>query len=115
MGQLFVFLYPVVTVISIVAYFPQLKSLIFAKTKPNSISLPSWIMWCVSSFLAFGYAYCHIHDALLSFTTGLNMLLVFLTTALIVYNKYVRFETVATLIMPQTQPVPVKIKARQDR
>ena len=58
--NVFVFLYPVVVVISIVGYIPQIKSLITAKTCPDNISIHSWYIWTLSTFLTLGYGVTHI-------------------------------------------------------
>ncbi|MCB9989473.1 MAG: hypothetical protein H6868_09120 [Rhodospirillales bacterium] len=109
--QLFVFLYPVVAIITIIAYVPQIKTLITATSIPNNISLSSWLMWCCSNFLAFGYAMTHVQDMLLALVTGMNLLMVITTTALIAYNRYIRFAEKPFLTGGmQLQPQPVKIR-----
>lgn len=110
MEQFFVFIYPAVMVISIFGYLPQIRSLLFAKSRPDNISLTCWMTWCISSFLAFGYSVSHLHDNALSLSTGLNFFMIVITTLLIVYNKHLRFSTKR---IPGLSPIiPVKIKNR---
>lgn len=90
--NVFVFLYPVVVVISIVGYIPQIKSLITAKTCPDNISIHSWYIWTLSTFLTLGYGVTHIYDFMFNLAAGVNFVLVAATTALIYYNMNYRFR-----------------------
>ncbi|MCB1556726.1 MAG: hypothetical protein KDJ15_05370 [Alphaproteobacteria bacterium] len=98
MEQFFSLLYPLVAIISIVAYIPQIKTLLFATRSPQNISLSSWMMWVASSFLAFGYVATHVHDSMLCLTTGVNLGMVALTAGLVAYNRYIRFSDKTTNI-----------------
>ena len=91
-ASLFVFLYPLVVIISIVGYFPQIKNLIWTDTKPVNISIHSWYIWCLSGFLTLGYAVFHLKDLMFTLTSAVSFLLIVATTALIHYNLYYRFE-----------------------
>ena len=88
--QIFVLLYPLVTAISVIAYLPQIKVLLFSKAVHSDISLSAWILWSLTGFVSFGYALLHVGDFMLCLATGVNMALVFVTAALIIYNRYIR-------------------------
>ncbi len=91
-ASFFVLLYPLVVAISIVGYLPQIKNLIHATSKPVNLSIHSWYIWCVSSFLSLGYGIFHLQDIMFVLTSIVGFLLIVGTTALIHYNLYVRFE-----------------------
>lgn len=106
MEQFFILLYPTVTAISVAAYLPQIKALISSREPLKDISLSSWMMWCLSTFLAFGYTATHIHDTMLVITTGCSFGLVVLTTGLIAYNRYIRFANTRLLRPARKTLVP---------
>ncbi len=90
-GSFFVYLYPFVVFMSIVGYLPQLKSLIYAKTKPDNISIYTWYIWCLTGVLTLGYAIFHIRDIMFIISSGIGSVLILATTILIYYNLYYRF------------------------
>ena len=98
MEQFFVFLYPVVVLVSIIGYIPQIKELIFAKQPLKGISISSWLIWLLSSGLSLGYGVFHLHDLMFCLTTGVATLLIAGTTALILYNRYFQFADKAELV-----------------
>ena len=91
MEQFFVFLYPVVVLVSIIGYIPQIKELFTAKEKLVGISLSSWMIWLLSSFLLLWYGVFHLQDFMFCLTTGVATALIAGTTALVVYNRYFQF------------------------
>ena len=103
MESLVIILYPLVAVISTIGYLPQLKKLFFATRRPQNISLTSWYIWTLGSFISLLYGVYHLHDHLFILTCSINLFLVGLTTSLIVYNSYFRFEA-------PLQPAKVKTK-----
>ncbi len=108
MEHLFSYLYPSVMAISIVGFIPQIRSLLFAKTKPDNISLSTWVMWSFGTFIAFGYAVTNLHDPALAQTLGINFILTVVTALLIAYNRYVRFETRFIFRENRAPALPVK-------
>ena len=122
MDQFFTFLYPAVALISSTAYFPQIKSLIYAKTACHSISIKSWVLWIVSGLIALGYASFSVGDALLVAATMFNVVLCTVVLGLVIHNRYVRFgdsqdvvqagiQAMAAVIFPRKQSAlePIKI------
>ncbi|MBK66678.1 MAG: hypothetical protein CMP22_00935 [Rickettsiales bacterium] len=91
-ADIFVFLYPVVVLISIAGYLPQIKSLITATSEPDNISIHSWYIWGLSAFLTLGYGLSHLNDFMFNLTAAINFGFVAFTTILIYYNMHFRFS-----------------------
>ena len=98
MEDFFVFLYPLVAIISISAYLPQLKILICAKTPEDNISLSSWFLWMFSNIITFGYGFYHLQDFLFCLTIGTSLFLISLTICIILYNRHIRFNTLTEFV-----------------
>lgn len=92
MAEFITILYPLVALATVIGYLPQIRKLIVATRRPQNVSLASWLIWTVSGFLAFAYAGIVLQDFMLSINAGLNAALITLTTGLIIYNNYIRFE-----------------------
>lgn len=90
-GSVFFYLYPFVVFMSVIGYLPQLRNLIYARTKPDNISIYTWYIWCFTGLLTLGYAIFHIKDMMFIISSGLGALLILATTILIYYNLYYRF------------------------
>lgn len=102
MEDVFVFLYPLLTINTIIAYLPQIMQLVKAEKASDDISLTSWYLWIGGSVIALGYGMFHLHDLMFCLTTGLNLLFMVTLVALVLYNRYVRFAA------PALQSVRIK-------
>lgn len=91
MGGFFTFLYPLVALISILGYLPQIRSLLSAERQAQAMSIRCWVLWSVANFISFGYSTFALQDFLLSATSLLNMTMSLVVTVLIIYNRYVTF------------------------
>jgi hypothetical protein len=87
MGELFVYLYPLVTIISVLGYIPQIKSLIKTQSNCADIALSSWYLWTVSSLISIGYGLFHIKDVMFIITCTISFILIASVTALILYRR----------------------------
>ncbi len=101
-------LYPLVAIISIVGYAPQIKTLLFATRRPQNLSLSSWVIWLVSGVISLLYGVYQLQDSVFIFTAAVNLFLLTFTTGLIVYNRYIRFEDVPLFFMPAVKPIVVE-------
>ena len=86
------FLYPLVAIISIICYAPQIRKLLFATRRPQNISISSWVIWTISACIALFYGVFSLHDPKFIAVSAINLLLVTFTTGLLLYNRYIRFE-----------------------
>ena len=88
MKDLFILLYPLVTVISIFGYLPQIKALLFTNSNCADISLSSWYLWIVSSAISLGYGYFHLKDFMFVLTTGAGLVLMLAVVGLVLYRRW---------------------------
>ena len=102
MESVFVFLYPLLTINTIIAYLPQIVQLIKAEKASDDISLTSWYLWLGGGVIALGYGLFHLQDFMFCLTTALNLLFMGAVVGLILYNRHIRFAE------PVLQPVRVK-------
>lgn len=86
--NLFVWMYPMVTIISIVAYIPQIKALITTKSDCREFSLSSWYLWIFSSFLSLGYGILHLKDFMFCLTTFASLVLMAAVVGLVLFRRY---------------------------
>lgn len=103
MEEIFVILYPLLTINTIIGYLPQIRQLVKADKPTDDISLSSWYMWIFGSVIALGYGLFHLQDFMFCVTTGVNLVLMVAVVALVLYNKHIRFVTAM-------QPAPIKVK-----
>ena len=86
MESIFIYLYPLVTINSILAYVPQVARLI--KTDDvESISLSSWNMWIIGSASSLGYGVFHLKDLLFCITTGVGLVFMIAIVSIVLYKK----------------------------
>ena len=87
LGDLFVYLYPCVTIISVFAYIPQIKSLIYTKSSCEDISLASWYLWIFSTIISTGYGVFHLQDMMFSITCIVSLILMLFVVGLVLYRR----------------------------
>ena len=87
MGEFFVFLYPVVAIISLFAYIPQIRTLISTKSNCEEISLSSWYLWILGSGISLGYGIFHLQDFLFTLTCAISLILMSAVVALVLYRR----------------------------
>lgn len=85
-------LYPMVGFISIAAYMPQIVKLLLAKADCANMALSSWLIWLVTAAITLAYAVYGVADLIFSAVSFVNFALIAVTSALIVYNRYIRFR-----------------------
>lgn len=67
-------LYPVVPLVGLAGYGPQIIKLARTRTIPDSISLSSWYIWTLTWIISLGYAAFVLMDFLLIVTFTLNLI-----------------------------------------
>lgn len=109
MDQAFIFLYPLVAVLSCTAFLPQIVMLLRAETSQDQISLSSWAVWLVSCLISFGYGLYHLRDPMFCLTTGLSLSMIVCIIALVLYNRHIRF-TGALQRAPAQKRLPLSLR-----
>jgi len=94
----FVFLYPLVTILSVSGYIPQIIKLLRAQTPQDSIALSGWFAWIANTTISLGYGVYHLKDLMYSITTGVSLTLLITTVSLVLYNRHLRFKRAAAAI-----------------
>ena len=83
----FTMLYPIVPLIGIMGFLPQIITLLKADRVPASISLSTWSIWTLTWLISFGYATFALQDILFATTCGLNLIGHFAIIGLTVYKR----------------------------
>lgn len=115
MGQLFMFLYPLVMIISTAGYFSQILALIKADGPHDRISLTTWWMWVSSGSISLGYGVFCLHDTMFIITAAVGLTLTVAITGMVLYNRHIRFRN--RPLLPTANPVaicPVSIPVIDD-
>ena len=92
MEQIFVSLYPLVAIVSLLGYLPQIMALVRAKTSDDKISLQSWCTWVFTYCISMGYGIFHLKDPLFIANTVFGLSAILTVIGLVVYNRHFRFK-----------------------
>lgn len=77
----------IVSICTSISYFPQVVKLLKIK-KSDDLSIPSWILWVISSLTYTIYAICVSKDVMLIFETSLQLFFcLFILLLAIKYRK----------------------------
>lgn len=72
-AELFTLLYPIVPLVGLAGYVPQIIVLARMREAPRSISMVTWFVWLSTWVIGLGYAVFALQDLLLSITCGMNV------------------------------------------
>ena len=86
-AEFFTFLYPIVPLVGLTGYLPQIITLLKTSESPKSISLSTWLIWTTTWMISFGYAVFSLQDLLFATTSGMNLAGHVLIIALAVYKR----------------------------
>lgn len=75
------------SLITLLAYLPQIKKLLWSKSKPVNFSFLSWTMWTYSGLIATMYAIFIVSDMLLMLVSGINFIGCFAVWLLVIYKN----------------------------
>lgn len=87
LSLIFGVLYPIVPIIAVGGYCPQLYAAFKSRTRMESVSLTTWLIWLFAWSVAFGYSAITVADAMLTFTAAVNILCHVLLIGMIVYKR----------------------------
>lgn len=91
METFFLYTYPLVGLISLAAFIPQISALIKSTTSSANVSVKSWFLWTVTSVVSFGYGVYVLNDIMFCIMMGVTMFLNMIVISLIIYKRYVVF------------------------
>ena len=103
MSFVFSHLYPLVSLLSVYAYMPQIRLLLRAEGASQDMSMRSWLLWVIGASVTFGYAWSCGHDASFRFISFVSMILTLSIFSILAYNRLVRFRPESD-DTPQTYP-----------
>ena len=92
MKGVIVSLYPLVGLVSLIAYMPQIINLIRANADCETVSLTSWLIWFLSSGLTLLYSAVGADDIAFFAVSSVHFVCISAVVLLIDYNRYVRFR-----------------------
>jgi hypothetical protein len=102
---IFAHLYALVPVLSIMAYTPQILTLVRSPGPANDICLRSWLIWAISGLVTLGYgAYC-LHDRAFCVVTVLSLLPMLMILGIVIYKRHVRVEKPGKM-----EPQPIRVR-----
>jgi len=87
-AEFFTFMYPIVPLVGITGYLPQMINLFKTNEAPKSISLLTWMIWTSTWMVSFGYAVFSVQDLLFATTSGMNLVGHLFIIALAVYKRH---------------------------
>lgn len=86
-AQIFTYLYPVVPLIGLMGFMPQIIRLVKLEQTPDAISLSTWLIWTTTWLISFGYAVYTLQDLMFAITSGMNLVGHILIIMLTVYKR----------------------------
>lgn len=107
-GELFTLIYPIVPLVGMAGFVPQILTLLAMKEAPKSISLLTWYIWTCTWLVSFGYAVFALQDLLFTLTCGMNLIGHCVIIGLTVYKrqKYDAASVTTRAGIPVAQPLP---------
>ncbi|MDP7141687.1 MAG: hypothetical protein QF692_02015 [Alphaproteobacteria bacterium] len=98
-GEFFTYIYPVVPLVGLIGFLPQMITLLKLSDVPKSISLMTWYIWTATWAISFGYAVFALQDGLFALTSGMNLVCHVLIISVTLYkrNRYLAREEAAVL------------------
>lgn len=91
METFFTITYPLVGLISFMAFFPQMILLLKATSSPKNVSIKSWMFYAVGTFLSSGYGIFCLHDLAFTLISLLCLSMNLIMVCLIIRNRYIKF------------------------
>lgn len=92
MELVFMKLYPLVALLSLSGYIPQIIKLARATSPKDGISLQSWMTWILNNGISLGYGIFHLHDGLFIITVCSSLASQIALIGMVVWNRYFRFR-----------------------
>lgn len=86
-GEFFTLLYPVVPLIGLAGFMPQIITLLRSDKPAHSISVSTWLIWTITWLISFGYAVFALQDILFAITSGMNLVGHIMIIAITMYKR----------------------------
>lgn len=83
----FVLLYPLVFLIGLAGYIPQIVRLVRDDSPALNISLMTWFIWTFATAISLGYGITKLHDVMFCVVTATNLLAHMLIIMLVIYRR----------------------------
>lgn len=104
--SVFTALYPLVFLIGLSGYLPQLYALITCRTSAESISLLTWFIWTSTWLISLGYGLTKLDDLMFCAVALMNVIGHLTVIILVMYRR--GFLTLPAMAVMQPQPVKIK-------
>jgi uncharacterized protein with PQ loop repeat len=91
MKNIFMLMYPIVGIISVSAFVPQIISLLKAISPPVNVSIKSWLLWSIGAFISLGYGFFFLEDVMFTVTAITNFTLNLFVLSLLIHRRFVVF------------------------
>lgn len=88
---LFTYLYPLLSISTVIGYLPQIKELIMSNESPRGFAVTGWIIWLGENFITIGYGTVVLQDLMFCLMTSLDVFFIAATIYLAIRAKR-RFE-----------------------
>jgi hypothetical protein len=86
-ADFFSLMYPIVPLVGLAGFLPQVITLLRTREAPISISLSTWFVWTMTWVISFGYAAFVLHDVLFAATAGMNIVGHIVIIGLTIYKR----------------------------
>lgn len=91
-------LYSFVAVVALIGYMPQIRRIWVTKSDCRDISLSTWFIWTLATFISLAYGIFELGDWKFCMITGVNATCHAAILGMIIYKRY----TFAPAIQPAT-------------
>ena len=89
--SLITYAYAFVGVTTLVAYIPQIWTLVIATGRSHGLSISAWLVWTFNSAISFAYMLIATGDIMTIAVSFIGFAGTTIVTALAMYNRYIRF------------------------
>ncbi|HRV95962.1 MAG: hypothetical protein H6860_01450 [Rhodospirillales bacterium] len=81
------YIYPIVGLVSMYGYIPQIKDLMKKDADLTSMSVPMWFLWSVTGVISVLYTMIKVDDLMMNVTLGVETLLIIVVTGIIIHRR----------------------------
>lgn len=93
LSDVFLFLYPIVPLVGLMGFVPQIIAIIKTDTALRSFSISTWLMWLSTWCISFGYGALCIQDMLFCITCAMNIIAHVFIIALVFVKRRNNYRT----------------------
>ncbi len=88
--EIFVYLYPLLSISCILGYLPQIHAFYATESAPSGFSFLTWFIWVGETGITLGYGVFHLKDTVFCLMTGLDLVMILAVIGL-AYRARLRF------------------------